>query len=104
MNGRFAHWAMAIMADAFFEIGREEPKGPDDSGSDRRLKGERPREERIRKSKERKRQMELQPKQYVDPLLQRLLNGAWKAVGEMAEEIKKDEELVQEVFGGAASS
>ena len=37
-KGRFAHWVMASMVDAFFEIGRDEPEGPDDSGSERRAK------------------------------------------------------------------
>ena len=39
MKGRFTPWAMAIMVDSFFEIGRDEPEGPDDSGSERRGKG-----------------------------------------------------------------
>ena len=46
-----------------------------------------------------KRPNELGPEQDVDPLLQRLLNGDWAAVGEMAEGVKKDEELLQEVVG-----
>ena len=41
--------------------------------------------------------MELQPKPFVGPLLQRLLNGDWAAVEEMAEEIRKDEEIIREV-------
>ena len=49
------------------------------------------------KSKERQRQMELQPKPVVDPLLQRLLNGDWAAVEEMPNEIRQDGENIREV-------
>ena len=59
--------------------------------------GEKPREGRIRKSNERKRQRGLQPKPFVYPLLQRLLNGDWATVGGVAEEIRKGEEIIREV-------
>ena len=44
VKGRSTRWVMASMVDAFFEIGRDEPEGSDDSGSERRGKGEKPRD------------------------------------------------------------
>ena len=35
---------------------------------------------------------------FGDPLLQRLMMGDWGAVGEMAEDLKNDEELAQELM------
>ena len=99
LKGRFAHWAMAFAADTFFEEDREGAEKSTEGGSRRRVKGEKKRTERIRKSMGKKRPNELGPEQDVDPLLQRLLNGDWAAVGEMAEGVKKDEELLQEVVG-----
>ena len=46
MKGRFTHWAMGSMVDAFLEIGRDEPEGSVDSVSERRRQRERMHERR----------------------------------------------------------
>ena len=53
---------------------------------------------KIRKIREKKRLADMESESFGDPLLQRLMTGGWAEVGEMAEEIEKDEELIREVI------
>ena len=104
-KARFAHRFMAFMAETFFVDDREGMGNSTEGGSPNRWTGEMHQLERIRSSgilkvrenREKKWLANRESEPFEDPLLNRLMMGDWAAIDAMAEEIKKDEELVQEV-------
>ena len=83
--------------ETFFEEAREGMGNSTEGGSQKRGTGEMHQLGKIRKDREKKRSTSRRSEPFEDPLLQRLMMGDWAAMGEMAEGIKKDEELVREV-------
>ena len=73
---------MASMVDAFFLRGEEAQEEADEARIVKREKVEKLRVKRIEKAKEIRRAKELKPKPYMDPSLQRLLNGEPSAIVE----------------------
>ena len=87
---------MESTGGAFFKRGEEGQKAAEEAGSAKRVR-EKLRGQRIKESKERRRQKEPKPKLGVDPLLRRLLKGDPTAIAEMPEDINRDTECAMEV-------
>ena len=79
LKGRCTHWVMASMVDAFSLRGEGELEEVDESCNAKRTKEAK---RRVQKSEKRRRANELKPTPYVDPSLQRLLNGDPSALEE----------------------
>ena len=104
-KARFAHRFMAFMAETFFVDDREGMGNSTEGGSPNRWTGEMHQLERIRSSgilkvrenREKKWLANRESEPFEDPLLNRLMMGDWAAIDEMAGEVKKGGELVQDV-------